>query len=65
MKLRPKHDQIISSKVEITSHVNAIEDEADDAQPSSQIQLPPWAEAYEISSTDMDGKAYRISMRAT
>ena len=28
--------------------------------PGFQIEVPPWAESYEISATDMDGTSYYV-----
>ncbi|KAI0002519.1 beach-domain-containing protein [Russula compacta] len=44
----------LSSKVEEGTHLRAIELPHPDDQPSFRVEVPPWAESYEISSTDMD-----------
>lgn len=47
----------LSSKVEEGTYLRAIELPQPDDQPSFRVEVPPWAESYEISSTDMDGSA--------
>jgi hypothetical protein len=46
----------LSSKVDESAHLRTIELPQPDDQPSFRVEVPPWAESYEISSTDMDGK---------
>jgi hypothetical protein len=47
----------LSSKVDESAHLRAIELPQSDDQPSHRAEVPPWAESYEISSTDVDGNA--------
>jgi hypothetical protein len=47
----------LSSKVDESAHLRAIELPHPDDQPSHRAEVPPWAESYEISSTDVDGNA--------
>jgi hypothetical protein len=47
----------LSSKVDESAHLRAIELPQPDNQPSPRAEVPPWAESYEISSTDVDGNA--------
>jgi hypothetical protein len=47
----------LSSKVDESAHLRAIELPQQDDQPSFRVEVPPWAESYEISSTDVDGSA--------
>jgi len=47
----------LSSKVDESAHLRAIELPQPDDQPSLRAEVPPWAESYEISSTDVDGNA--------
>jgi len=47
----------LSSKVDESNHLRAIELPQPDDQPSFRAEVPPWAESYEISTTDVDGNA--------
>jgi hypothetical protein len=47
----------LSSKVDGGTHLRAIELPRPDDLPSFRAEMPPWAESYEISSTDVDGNA--------
>lgn len=55
-KLEPQNDHSPSSRVdgldEVTRDVNP--PEADTAS-TMQVEVPPWAESYEIAATEMDG----------
>jgi hypothetical protein len=45
----------LSSKVDGGTHLRAIELPQPDDLSSFRTEVPPWAESYEISSTDVDG----------
>lgn len=47
----------LSSKVDGGSHLRAIELPQPDDLSSFRSEAPPWAESYEISSTEVDGNA--------
>jgi hypothetical protein len=47
----------LSSKVDGGTHLRAIELPQLDDLSSFRTEVPPWAESYEISSTDVDGIA--------
>jgi hypothetical protein len=47
----------LTSKVDESAHLRVIELPQADDQTSSRVEVPPWAESYEISSTDVDGDA--------
>jgi len=47
----------LSSMVDENNHLRAIELPQPDDQPAFRVEVPPWAESYEISSTDVDGNA--------
>lgn len=47
----------LSSKVDEGAHLRAIELPQSEDHCSFRLELPPWAESYEISSTDAEGKA--------
>ena len=47
----------LSSKVDGGPQLRAIELPQPDDLSSFRTEVPPWAEAYEISSTDVDGNA--------
>ena len=46
----------LSSKVDEGAHLRAIELPQPEDHRSFRLELPPWAESYEISSTDAEGK---------
>jgi len=48
----------LSSKIDEGSALRAIELPQPDDQSSFRVDMPPWAESYEISSTDVDGNAH-------
>jgi len=45
----------LSSKVDEGTQLRAIELPQSDSMFSFHTEVPPWAESYEISSTDVDG----------
>ena len=47
----------LSSKVDEGAQLRAIELPQPEDHRSFRLELPPWAESYEISSTDAEGKA--------
>ena len=47
----------LSSKVDGGTHLRAIELPQPDDLSSFRSEAPPWAESYEISSTEVDGNA--------
>jgi hypothetical protein len=47
----------LSSKVDEGTQLRAIELPQPDDQSSFRVEVPPWAESYEISSTDVEGNA--------
>lgn len=49
----------LSSKVDEGAHLRAIELPQPEDHSSFRLELPPWAESYEISSTDGEGRANR------
>ena len=42
-------------KLDGNEHLRGIEDPVVDDQSIFRVEVPPWAESYEISSTDADG----------
>ena len=51
----------LSSKVDEGAHLRAIELPQPEDHSSFRLELPPWAESYEISSTDAEGKVNRLT----
>lgn len=47
----------LSSKIDGGTHLRAIELPQPDDLSSFRSEVPPWAESYEISSTEVDGNA--------
>jgi hypothetical protein len=54
----------LSSKVDEGTQLRAIELPQPDDQSSFRTEAPPWAESYEISSTDVEGNASVSSFSA-
>lgn len=54
----------ISFKVESRSHQSNIREPDSEAQSMLQPEVPPWAESYEISSTDADGMSLSTTSRS-
>jgi hypothetical protein len=51
----------LSSKVDESNHLRAIELPQPDDHSSFRVEVPPWSESYEISSTDVDGNANALA----
>jgi hypothetical protein len=47
----------LSSKVDEDTQLRTIELPQPEDQSSLRMEVPPWAESYEISSTDVEGNA--------
>lgn len=55
-KLEPQNDKSLSTRVDSDEqHIRAVQVPEADTQSVLQVEMPPWAESYEISSTEMDG----------
>lgn len=57
-KLEPTFDHIISSKVDPTRSSGEAGDVEPDVQSVINVEVPPWAESYELSSTQTEGTHY-------
>ncbi|KAL4252230.1 hypothetical protein ABKN59_005526 [Abortiporus biennis] len=55
-KLESDHDRDVDSKVNQKAHGSKINDPDADTQSLLQVEVPPWAESYEIASTDTDDR---------
>ncbi len=53
-KLESEDDQNVNFKIDEIDGLRNIEDPVADDQ-SFHVEVPPWAESYEISSTDAEG----------
>jgi hypothetical protein len=63
-KLEPQSVKAPSSRVDANEqHDRDIQVPAIDTTPVNQVEVPPWAESYEISSNEMDGwcKIFRFN----
>lgn len=62
-KLEPESDKSVSSRVEPMQQqdTRVVEAPQSDANSVLQMEVPPWNEAYEISSTDIDGMSSSCS----
>jgi len=54
-KLEPQNENSPSSRVDALDEVTRDVRPPEVETPGIQIEVPPWAESYEISATDMDG----------
>ena len=54
-KLEPTFDHIIHSNVDPTRRSGEAGDVEPDVQSVINIEVPPWAESYELSSTETEG----------
>jgi len=54
-KLEPEQVKILSVKVSEETARN-VDEPDEDIQSVVQLEVPPWAESYEITSTGVDGK---------
>ncbi|KAF7329558.1 hypothetical protein MKEN_00218700 [Mycena kentingensis (nom. inval.)] len=56
-RLEPMNDQSLAIRVDTSDqNIRNVEAPETDAQSINQVEAPPWAESYEISSTDMDDR---------
>ena len=55
-KLEPTFDHIINSKIDPNRHSGEAGDVEPDVQSVINIEVPPWAESYELTSTVTEGK---------
>jgi hypothetical protein len=54
-KLEPTFDHIINSKIDPTRSSGEAGDVESDVQSVINVEVPPWAESYELTSTDTEG----------
>lgn len=54
-RLEHDDDKLPSSKVDPNQGIGDVQDLDVDARSIMQIEVPPWSESYELSSTDGDG----------
>ncbi|KAJ7615896.1 beach-domain-containing protein [Roridomyces roridus] len=56
-KLEPMNDASLAIRVDTSNqNMRSVEAPDSDAQSIVQVEVPPWAESYEISATDMDDR---------
>lgn len=53
-KLEPQHEEP-SSRVDAVEQIRDVDQPEADTQSVFQVEVPPWAESYEISATDVEG----------
>jgi len=63
-KLEPTFDHIINSKIDPTRHSGEAGDVESDVQSVINVEVPPWAESYELTSTESEG-VYRYHNHRT
>ena len=54
-KLEPTFDHIINSKIDPARGAGGAGDVEPDVQSVINVEVPPWAESYELSSTEAEG----------
>ena len=54
-KLEPTFDHIINSNVDPTRRLGEAGDVEPDVQSVINVEVPPWAESYELNSTETEG----------
>ena len=54
-KLEPTFDHIINSKIDQNRHSGEVGDVEPDVQSVINVEVPPWAESYELTSTETEG----------
>ena len=57
-KLEPSFDHIINSKVDPTRRSGDAGEVEPDVQSVINVEVPPWAESYELSSTETEGTLF-------
>ena len=55
-KLEHDEEKLASSKVD-HQQIGDVQDLDVDTQSIMQIEVPPWSESYDLSSTDVDGES--------
>ena len=64
-KFEPQNDQAPSSRVDAKEeHDRDVQAPAVDTTPVNQVEVPPWAESYEISGNEMDGSCKIIQFNS-
>ncbi|OCH84794.1 beach-domain-containing protein [Obba rivulosa] len=53
-KMEPAEEKTSSSKFDATSRVVDLQEAESESQSLKRVEVPPWAESYEMSSTDVD-----------
>ncbi|KAK7042535.1 hypothetical protein R3P38DRAFT_3448691 [Favolaschia claudopus] len=57
LKLEPMNDKSLAIRVDTSDqNIRNVEEPDTDSQSIVQVEVPPWAESYEISATDMDDR---------
>jgi hypothetical protein len=55
-RLEPQNDKTTSTRVDANEqHDRDVQAPAIDVTPVNQVEVPPWADSYEISASEMDG----------
>lgn len=55
-KMEPNLERLSDSRVDGVGRTRDVDDPDSDMQSIVQVELPPWAEAYEISAMEVDGQ---------
>ncbi|EMD36591.1 hypothetical protein CERSUDRAFT_115625 [Gelatoporia subvermispora B] len=53
-KMEPAEEKASSSKVDVTARTLDLQETGSESHSLKRVEVPPWAESYEISSTDVD-----------
>lgn len=56
-KLEPEHVKILLNARVDTEAIRDVEEPSEDTQSNGGQEVPPWAESYEFSATEVDGQS--------
>lgn len=59
-KLEPEHVKILLNSRVTNDAIRDVEAPDGETQSIVQVEVPPWAEGYEFSATDVEGARYMI-----
>lgn len=60
-KLEPQNE-VPSSRVDGAEHIRDVQEPEADSQSVFQVEVPPWAENYDVSSIDAEGVSWSAAV---
>lgn len=54
-KLEPETQRLPNPRIEGLGHVRDVSVEAEPVTAVTQLEVPPWAESYEVATTELEG----------